>query len=112
MSDGTFDYVGDGGSLSTDWQPIGPTEQQEAEQSQKAVQASSYPIMDEVAKWFDNAIHDASGLDNIKIDELTINGVKYSRTVSVEAQVLAYQLLEQLLTQKRAEWAEFGKDDD
>ena len=110
MSQGTYDYVNDGATY--DWQPPQPEVQQEADKHIKAVVAPSFPIMDDVAQWFDEQIADSRDRRNIQVTALTVNGVKYSREVSVEAQVLAMELLEQKLTAKRAEWGTFGESDD
>ena len=74
-----------------------------------AVLAASYPIMPDVANWFDECIAQCDSIENIEMVAKTMNGVKYERTVSIEAQVLAYQLLKQLLTDKKTEWGEFGE---
>lgn len=92
-----------------------PSEDEEAkkeEAEQKAVQASSYPIMDDVADWFREQIEECDHLENISIDSMTINGVNYSRKISVEAQLLAFQLLKTGFTDKLTEFQEFGKNRD
>lgn len=89
--------------------PAVPEEQVEAEVKQKSVIASSYPIMDDVANWFDEAIADSKDITNIDLTLTEINGVKVTMSVSAEAQILAYQLLGQALQDKKAEFEEFGK---
>jgi hypothetical protein len=76
---------------------------------QDGVLAASYPIMKDVADWFQECISECDSLTNIEMVAQTVNGVKYERTVSIEAQVLAYQLLKQLLEDKKNSWGEFGE---
>lgn len=103
-------YLRDGADYTNGiYYPEVPTEQKEEEAKHKGTIASSYPIMDDVANWFDEAITECSDIANIETSTTTINGVKYSRTIHVEAQVLAYQLLKQLLQDKAAEFKEFGE---
>lgn len=90
-----------------------PDEEQATEDEQKAgVIAASLPIMDDVADWFREQIAASSDVHNIQTTAMTINGVQYSRTVSIEAQVLAYQLLKELLAGKLQEFETFGKAGD
>jgi hypothetical protein len=65
--------------------------------------------MDDVADWFKQAITECDSIANIEVATMTVHGVKYSRAVSVEAQVLAYHLLKEMLQDKANEFQEFGK---
>jgi hypothetical protein len=103
-------YLRDGETYTNGvYYPDVPEAQVEEEVKQKGIIASSYPVMDSVADWFDQAITDAQDLSNIDLTITEINGVKVTMAVSAEAQVLAYQLLTQALQDKKAEFAEFGK---
>jgi hypothetical protein len=90
--------------------PEKPEEQVEAEVRQKGTIASSYPIMGDVATWFKEAIADSNDLNNIDLNKTEINGVNVTMSVSAEAQLLAYQLLGQLLTDKAKEFDEFMQE--
>lgn len=103
-------YLRDGADYTNGiYYPETPTEQVEEEAKEKAVIASSYPVMDDVAEWFQEAIKECDSITNIDMNKVTIGEVTYSRATSVEGQVLAYQLLKQLLSDKAAEFGEFGK---
>lgn len=103
-------YLRDGETYTNGvYYPELPQEQVEAEVKQKGILASSYPVMNDIADWFDTAIKDAQDLSNIDLTITEINGVKVTMAVSAEAQVLAYQLLTQALQDKKAEFAEFGE---
>ena len=91
--------------------PTTPKERVEAEVTQAVIKASSYPVMEDVAEWFKDAIFSCSAISNIQITTMDVNGIKYDRKTSVEAQVLAYQLLETMLTNKFDEFREFAKDE-
>lgn len=85
------------------------TEVVEERSKQNGVLMQSYPIMGDVAQWFDECIAECDSIRNIEMTSKTINGVKYSREIHIEAQALAYQLLMQLLEDKKASWGEFGE---
>lgn len=87
--------------------PAVPKEQAERIRESEAVKASSYPILPELAQWFDDQIKKCNNINNIQVDALTISGVKYERSVSIEAQVLAYKLLYDLLASKAHEFERF-----
>ena len=102
-------YLRDGATETNGiYYPEKPEEQVEAEVKQKGTIASSYPIMGDVAEWFKEAIADSNDLNNIDLNKTEINGVSVS--VSAEAQLLAYQLLGQLLTDKAKEFDEFMQE--
>jgi hypothetical protein len=103
-------YLRDGETYTNGtYYPDVPQEQVDEEVKQKGIIASSYPIMNDVADWFDSAIADSKDMTNIDLTVTEINGVKVSMSVSAEAKVLAYHLLTQALQDKKAEFAEFGK---
>jgi hypothetical protein len=102
-------YVNDGQTYDTTYYPKDDPEQVAEETADKAVKAASYPILPEIAKWFEDQIDNSSRNRNIRVEEIEINGVKFSRKVSIEAQLLAYQLLENLLTEKSHEFKDFAE---
>lgn len=87
-----------------------PEERVEEEAAEAAVIAASYPILPKLADWFEKQMEQAGSLQNIETKSLTISGVKYTRTVSVEAQVLAYQLLHEMLAQVYHDFQEWQED--
>lgn len=97
-----MDYPNDGQAYSSD-----PSIQTEAEQADIARVASATPMLDDLISWFDVQIRSADSLMNIETTKLTINGVKYERSVSIEAQVLANQILKGLLESKKSEYIDF-----
>jgi hypothetical protein len=86
-----------------------PTEE---ELQARAAMVQSYPIMASVYEWFEMQIDGADSIQNIKMQSMTVNGVKYSREVSIEAQVLAFQLLKDMLIEKQAEFKTFAPESD
>lgn len=92
--------------------PEQPVERTNDEVSEAAIKAASYPVMGAVADWFIDAVAECDNLDNIQLRAMTINGVKVGRTVSIEAQILAYQLLKELLMDKSNEFAQFATERD
>lgn len=103
-------YVNAGDSYDTTYYPEAPEEQQEEERHEKMIRAASYPIMDDLADWWKDMIEGCDDIHNIAMTEMTINDVKYTRAVSIEAQVLAYQLLKEKLIEKYQMFQGFGKD--
>lgn len=99
-------------SLGGDYYPGVPAERTEAEQAEAAPIAGSYPIMEDVAKWFEAQIAECDDMHNIQTSKLTVNGAVFERTVSVEAQVLAYQLLKEKLQAKFNTFKAFAEDPD
>lgn len=103
-------YVNDGETYQdTAYYPTEPQEQKESQAHDAGIKAASYPIMPELAEWFQTAITDCDNIHNIQVTAMTVNGVQYSRQISVEAQVLAYQLLKEKLQEKAEEFAKFGE---
>lgn len=103
-------YKNDGATYTNGvYYPEVPAEQVEDEAKARGILASSYPVMDDVAEWFKQSIADCDSISNIEIQAMTVHGVKYTREVSVQAQVLAYQLLKQALEDKAKEFSEFGE---
>lgn len=107
MSDDNI-YQNDGESFQNGiYYPEAPDERREDESKELAGVSASLPIMPEIAAWFDAAVAECDNMDNIQIDEIEANGVRYHRNVSIEAQVLAYQLLKAKLTEKKLEFQDF-----
>lgn len=75
----------------------------EAEQTQRAVQATSYPIMDDVADWFKEQIASCDSAQNIKAYAIA-NGL------SLEESLNAFDIARTILEAKAAEFGEFGQD--
>lgn len=106
-------YVNDGETfVDSAYYPAPPTDRVEAEVTEASIKAASYPIMGAVADWFIDAVAECDNLDNIETHAMTINGVKVGRTMSIEVQVLAYQLLKQLLMDKCTEFNQFATERD
>lgn len=103
-------YPRDGETYDTTYYPDPPAEQVEEEQIAKGIQAASYPVMGAIADWFDEQIKGCDSLEHIAIDKMTINGVTYERTVSIEGQLLAHKLLKNLLLEKYAEFESFKNE--
>lgn len=97
-----MDYPNAGEAYSSD-----PKVVTKAEQVDLGKVATSAPVLDELIEWFDVQIASADSLMNIETTKLTINGVKYERSVSIEGQVLANQILKQLLETKKADYVAF-----
>lgn len=104
-------YMNEGNSYDSPgvYYPTEPEAQVEEQIAQSAPKVASYPVMDEVTAWFEQQIKECDDIHNIQVTTMTINGVKYSRTVSVEAQVLAMQLLKEKLRDKAHEFSNFGE---
>jgi hypothetical protein len=102
VGDSTEDYTN-----STVYDPGQPEGQAERIAEENAAKASSYPILGEIHQWFDAQIADCPNITNIVTDAMTVNGATYTREVSIEAQVLAFQLLQKLLEEKRDEFKEY-----
>lgn len=102
-------YLNTGESFEA-YYPKEDTERKEKETKKAGAKAASYPILSDLAEWFEEAVKDCDNLDNIQTQTITMNGNAYERTVSIEAQVLAYQLLKQKLQEKYLEFQEFKKE--
>lgn len=112
ISDGHI-YVNDGETFDNGiYAPEVPIEQQEQEQEEKAVTAASYPVMASVAEWFKREIANCPNIHNIQTEAITIGETTYDRKVSIEAQVLAYQLLKEHLQAKFDEFKEFVPEEE
>lgn len=104
-------YLRDGETYTNGtYYPKEPEEQVEEAVKQKGTVAASYPIMGDIAQFFQDAIADSSDLRNIDLNKTEINGVSVTVNVSAEAQLLAYQLLGQLLQDKAKEFDEFMQE--
>lgn len=103
-------YLNDGETYTNGvYYPEVPEDQKEDEAKHKGVIASSYPIMEDVANWFKEVIDDTKDMRNIDMQKTEINGVAVSLNVSIEAQVFGYMIANQVLSDKAAEFAEFGE---
>lgn len=112
ISDGDM-YPNDGDSFQAGiYYPEAPKEQTEAIAAESAAASVSFPIMAEVLDWFNRQVEKAGDINQIETKRLTINGVTYGRTVSIEAQVLAQQLLKEMLAEKAHEWERFSEEQD
>lgn len=104
-------YMNDGDSFQNGiYYPDAPEEQTTKINEEQSAKAGSYPILPKLHKWFEDQIKDCDNMHNIQVSKMTINGVSYGRTVSVEAQVLAYQLLKEKLTEKAHEFDDFAEE--
>lgn len=102
-------YTASATEVAEPYYPEDDEDRKNEEQQQQGNLAASYPILADVDDWFESQILNASDIHNIQIHERTINGIKYNRTVSVEAQVLAYQLLKEILAEKQNEFKELAQ---
>lgn len=82
----------------------------QAEQDEKAIKAASYPILADIAEWFESRINECDSIDQIQLDKMTVNGVVYERLVSIEGQLLAQRLLKTALTEKYEQFKEFKRE--
>lgn len=102
-------YTNDGQSFADEYFDV-PEERKEAEKSEAAEKAASYPALQSIEAWFKEQIALCDSIDNIQTRVAEINGVKVESKISIEAQVYAYQLLKQLLTDKHSQYQEFAKE--
>lgn len=89
--------------------PKEPEAQVDERRKEHTVIAASYPIMADIADWFRTEIDACDRISNIETRAISANGMHYSLKVSIEAQVLAYQLLREKLEGKLQQFAQFGK---
>lgn len=90
----------DGQAYSSD-----PRIETPAETIKKGMVSLAHPV--ETVEWFEDQIANADSLMNIETTELKIGDVTYTRKVSIEAQVLAQQMLGELLRTKMQEYQHF-----
>lgn len=106
-------YPNAGDDYDTTFYPEESEDRQEAERQQKAVIAASYPVMKDVAEWFESQIQATDSLSNIQLQSITVGGIAHERKVSIEGQILAHQLLKELLEAKYQDFKQFrGEADD
>lgn len=106
-------YSRDGETYNGQYYPKKSDEDEKEDSRQDAINSASFPIIKDVAKWFEAQIAAAGDIDNIETRSMSFNGIKYSRTVSIEAQVLAAQLLKEKLAMKFEEFKDFaGRPED
>lgn len=104
-------YPNDGDQMGI-YFPGEPLERKQARELEDSLLNKSLPVLDEVIEWFEDAIEEANSVDGIQTSTMSVNGVKYSRSVSVEAQVLAQQLLKQKLLDKQSKFIAFKEAHD
>lgn len=106
-------YVNSGESyVGGAYYPGEPEERKEIEQQQAAERTGPIEVLQGIYNWFDQQIKDCDNIHNIEVNEMTVNGVKFSRKVSVEAQVLALQLLKERFVEKRDEFKQYGEGEE
>lgn len=92
----------DGQAYSSD-----PRVETEAERKYRASLNTVAPHLDRTIEWFEEQIANTDSLANIETTALKIGDVTYTRKVSIEAQVLAQQMLAELLRTKQQEYIRF-----
>lgn len=106
-------YVNEGSSYDNGiYYPGEPEERKEAEEEQAAEKAGPIPVLQNVHQWLLDQAKECDNIHAIEVTELTINGVKYSRKVSVEAQVLCMQLMKERMNTKAEEFKDFAEEQD
>jgi hypothetical protein len=106
-------YLNDGDTYQNGiYYPDAPEAQTAKIADEEAIKAASYPVLGKVHSWFKEQIDKSPNITNIQMTALTVNGVKYERNVSIEAQALAFQLMQQLLIEKAAEFKDFAEEND
>lgn len=104
-------YKNAGDTYDTGTQYFEEPEEQKREQAEKAaIKAASYPILGDVADWFEEQIKQCDSIDNIQFDLQTIQGMTVDRKLSVEVQVLAYRMLKELMTDKFSQFQDFKNE--
>lgn len=106
-------YINDGDSFGAEFQYYDqPEERKQAEQAQAAAVNAPTPLQENVAKWFEEEIAKCNLPENIMTRTVEIAGVKVESKASIEGQVIAYQMLKQLLTDKFSEFEKFIKKEE
>lgn len=83
-----------------------PTEDKEALEEARndaSSKAASYPILNDLAEWFEQQVRECDNIDNIDMTQ---------GAVSIESQVLAQKLLKQKMLDKAQEFAQFKEQND
>lgn len=110
MSKPDDSYTSDGQQMNGIYYPETSTEGEIELAAEQGKLSASFPVLDDLIDWFDAEIAKCDSIDNIQVTSLTINGVKYSRDVSVEGQILAYQLLKGLMHDKKVTFENFREE--
>jgi hypothetical protein len=100
-------YPNDGSAFDTAAYAAEPEERIADEVAHASMKAASYPILGDVAGWFEEQLAQCDSIDNIQFDLTVIAGMPVERKLSVEAQVLAYRMLKELLNDKYREFEDF-----
>ncbi len=109
MDDSLMPY--DGEAFDTSSYAELPEDRKQKERDESGIKAASYPVLPKIADWFEQAIKDCNNLDNITLGStMEKNGVVYDQRTSVQAQILAYRLLKELLVEKYDEFKDFQED--
>lgn len=77
-----------------------PKDQKQAENLERAKFFQSLPIFNEIVDWLKQQAEAWQSVENIETERTSFNGNEVSRTVSIEAQVLAMKILHQNFTDK------------
>ena len=102
-------YLASADDASTAYYPQEDDNQKSEEAKNNGVIAASYPILPELAKWFEEQIAACDNIGNIQIDSMEFNGHKFSRKASIEGQVLANQLLKEMLVTRSRDFLKLAK---
>lgn len=105
-------YPNDGADFDGMLYPDTEPKVSEEEKVETANMAASYPVLADINEWFEQQIAECDSLDNIQIEAIEIKGVKVNKTISIEAQLYALQLLKGLLKDKQEEFKDFKKDEE
>lgn len=104
------DYASGSDAWDNTFVPEESMAREEAAREESRSFAAAPEVLAANGEWFATAVADCDSIDNIQIKEMLVNGVTYSRKVSIEAQVLAYQLLKIKLSEKAAEYQRFMEE--
>jgi hypothetical protein len=99
-------YVNDGDQYTNGvYYPPEATVVKEAEQKQKSVQSTSYPIMNDVADWFNEQIAICDSATFIK-------SYAKENNISMDEAHAGFEVARTLLESKAVEFAEFGSSEE
>lgn len=105
-------YVNAGDDYDTNLYPATEYQKSDEEKVADGNKAASYPVMTDNYVWFSEQVAKARDISNIQVNVQQIAGTKVERKVSIEAQVMAYQMLAELLEEKANEYKDFAPDED
>ena len=98
-----LDYPQSGDDFSTAYYPGEDPERVEAEQAKASIVSQSYPVMEDVAAWFDRQIADCDSRRNILAYAATHN-------TDPERTALAFDIVRELLEIKRSEFGTISSE--